>query len=318
MSASSLPSSNPLWALRRDIRTVGAALGRSPRGGRDIPDLPPGRHVDLPGRGTTFIRELPAPEHHVDRPPVVLLHGWTLTADLNFHGVYDLLAREHPIVAVDTRSHGRGLREGRFGYDDVADDLVALLDDLVIERAILTGFSLGGVTAMHTALRHPDRVAGIVPQACALSYAGLRRDRAARRAMRALEPVADRLSAVEISRRYWHDTVRRHPHVRPYWQWVSAELATTGAREMVEVIDAVFSLDLRERATELSDVPSAFVALGRDRVCRPALQREAAAAIGAHLVEIPADHNIPLSRPEQYGAALLLALEHVRTELDAG
>lgn len=297
---------------------MAAALGRAPRGGTALPDLPPGRHVDLPGRGTTFVRELAAPQSRSDRLPVVLLHGWTLTADLNFHGVYDLLAREHPIVAVDTRSHGRGLRGGRFTYDDVADDLAVLLDQLGIDRAILAGFSLGGVTSMHTALRHPDRVAGIVPQACALSYAALRRDRAAHRTLRALEPVVDRLTTVEISRRYWHDTVRRHAHVQPYWHWLTAELATTGAREMVEVIDAVFALDLRDRAAELQGLPSAFLALGRDRVCRPALQREAAAAIGAHLVEIPADHNIALSRPDQYGAALLTALEHVRGQISAG
>lgn len=310
-------SPRPLWALRRDARTVGAALGRMPRGGAEVPALPPGRHVPLPGRGTTFIRELEVARERADRLPVVLLHGWTLTADLNFHGVYDLVAREHPMIAVDTRGHGRGLREGRFGYDDVADDLVALLDELAIERAIISGFSLGGVTAIHTALRHPDRVAGIVPQACALSYAGLRRDRAAHRVVRVLEPVADKLAAAEVSRRYWHDTVRRHPHVLPYWQWVTSELATTGMRETVEAIDAVFSLDLRERAPALRGLPSAYVALGRDRVCRPSLQREAAAAIGAHLVEIPADHNVPLSRPEQYGAALLTALEHVREELTA-
>ncbi len=185
-----------------------------------------------------------APEASAHNP----LHGWTLTADLNFHGVYDVLAREYPLVAMDTRCHGRGLRGGRFSYDDVADDLVALLDRLGIERAILAGFSLGGVTSIDTALRHPDRVAGIVPQACALSYAGLRRDRAARRALRAIEPVADRLDAAEISRRYWHDTVRHHPHLQPYWQWLTLELATTAAREVVEVIDAVFALDLRERA----------------------------------------------------------------------
>lgn len=312
------PASRPLWALRRDARTIAAALGRTPSGGTAVPDLPPGRHVELPGRGTTFVRELAVADGRTDRLPVVLLHGWTLTADLNYHGVYDLLAREHPLVAVDTRSHGRGLRGGRFSYDDVADDLAVLLDQLGIDRAILAGFSLGGVTSMHTALRHPDRVAGIVPQACALSYAALRRDRAAHRTLRALEPVTDRLAAVELSRRYWHDTVRRHAHVQPYWHWLSAELASTGAREMVEVIDAVFSLDLRGRAAELRDLPSAFIALGRDRVCRPALQREAAAAIGAHLVEIPADHNIALSRPEQYGAALLAALAHVRDEINAG
>lgn len=308
----------PLWGLRRDVRFVTAALTPAPaaasRTAQLTPPLPPGRRLRLPGRGTTFVRELDGPPGRV---PVVLLHGWTMTADLNYHGVYDDLAGEHPVVAIDTRSHGRGLRAGRFSYDAVADDLAATLDELGIERAIVAGFSLGGVTSMVTALRHPDRVAGIVPQACALTYASLPRDRAVHRALRALEPHSERPAWARISRRYWNDTLRRHPDLHPYAAWVGAELATTSTREMLEVIDAVFRLDLRERAADLRATPSAFVVLERDRVCRPALQRAAAEAIGATPVPVPADHNLALTRPQQYAAALLHALATVRDRLPA-
>lgn len=309
------PTTPPLWGLRRDVRLVTAALRPLPATGDVVPPLPPGRRVPLPGRGTTFVRELDrAPDvRGEDRLPVVLLHGWTMTADLNYHGVYDLLAREHPVIAMDTRSHGRGLRGGPFSYDDVADDIVALLDELGHERAILAGFSLGGVTSMVTALRHPDRVAGIVPQACALTYASLRRDRAVRQALRTIEPTAAAPRWAGISRRYWHDTLRRHPHLLPYGGWVGAELALTSTTEMLDVIDAVFRLDLRERAADLQGTPSAFVVLERDRVCHPSLQHAAAETIGAHVVSVPADHNLALTRHEQYGAALVEALGHVRS-----
>ncbi|MET0577730.1 MAG: hypothetical protein ABW122_03670, partial [Ilumatobacteraceae bacterium] len=60
-------------------------------GGRDVvaadeagaaarPALPPGRHVWLAGRGRTFVREVAGPP---GAPVVMLLHGWTATADLN-------------------------------------------------------------------------------------------------------------------------------------------------------------------------------------------------------------------------------------------
>lgn len=308
----SRPRAPRWWGLRRDARFVAAALRPVSAGGTDLPPLPPGRHLPLPGRGTTFVRELSGP---TGRTPVVLLHGWTMTADLNYHRVYDLLAREHPLVAMDARSHGRGIRGTRFTYDDAADDLVALLDTLGLDRAILAGFSLGGVTAMATALRHPDRVAGIVPQACALTYASLPRDRAVHRSLRAVEGLAEHPVCARLSRRYWHDTIRRHPDLLPYWSWLSAELATTSTREMLEVIDAVFATDLRGEAAALRGTPSAFVVLERDRVCRPDLQRAAAEAIGASVVAVPADHNLALTRPHQYGDALLAALAHVRDRI---
>ena len=69
--------------------------------------LPPGRRVDLPGRGTTFVRELPGPP---GAPVVVLLHGWTVSADLNWFACYEALGRRYRVLAIDHRGHGRGLR----------------------------------------------------------------------------------------------------------------------------------------------------------------------------------------------------------------
>ena len=51
------------------------------------PSLPPGRVVELPGRGSTWVRELPGPpgpsgEHSA--PVLLLLHGWTANADLKW------------------------------------------------------------------------------------------------------------------------------------------------------------------------------------------------------------------------------------------
>ena len=50
-------------------------------GPASAPPLPPGRLVELPGRGTTFLREVVGPPH---APTLVLLHGWTSTADINW------------------------------------------------------------------------------------------------------------------------------------------------------------------------------------------------------------------------------------------
>ena len=67
------------------------------------PPLPPGREIELPGRGRTFVREVAGP---ADAPVVFLLHGWTVTAALNWFPVYKPLAEFARVVSLDHRGHG--------------------------------------------------------------------------------------------------------------------------------------------------------------------------------------------------------------------
>ena len=109
------------------------------------PGLPDGRAIELPGRGTTWIREAPGPQ---GAPTLLLLHGWTANSALNWFATYEGLQREFNVVALDHRGHGRGIRSrGRFRLEDCADDAAALLEALNIERAIAVGYSMGGPVA---------------------------------------------------------------------------------------------------------------------------------------------------------------------------
>jgi len=93
------------------------------------PVLPDGGPIELAGRGTTFHRDLPAAAGE-QAPTVLLLHGWTATADLNWFPAYEPLARHVRVVALDHRGHGRGIRSHRrFRLADCADDAVALDDN---------------------------------------------------------------------------------------------------------------------------------------------------------------------------------------------
>ena len=82
------------------------------------PYLPPGRVINLPGRGEVFVRDSGgAPAH----PAVLLLHGWTASADLNFFAAYAGLAESYRVVALDLRGHGRGMRSAEpFSLEDCA------------------------------------------------------------------------------------------------------------------------------------------------------------------------------------------------------
>ena len=105
--------------------------------------------------------------HHVvtgpeDAPVVVLSNS--LGADLRmWDGVVDALAEHFRVVRYDTRGHGRSPRcPGPYSIDDLADDVVALLDTLGVAKAHLVGLSLGGMTGMRLAARDPERVDRLV------------------------------------------------------------------------------------------------------------------------------------------------------------
>jgi alpha-beta hydrolase superfamily lysophospholipase len=85
--------------------------------------LPPARMVTVPGRGEFFLRDS-ALAQPADGPAVLLLHGWVVSADLNWHGAYDALVDAgYRVLAIDHRGHGRGLRAPkRFRLTDCADD----------------------------------------------------------------------------------------------------------------------------------------------------------------------------------------------------
>jgi len=69
------------------------------------------------------------------------------------------LAERFRVVRYDTRGHGRSpVPDGPYSIDDLADDLVVLLDRLDIERAHLVGLSLGGMTCLRVAARNSSRV----------------------------------------------------------------------------------------------------------------------------------------------------------------
>jgi len=97
--------------------------------------------------------------------PVVLLHGLTATRRYVVMGSRALERSGHLVVSYDARGHGRSspaLEPGAYGYELLAGDLVAVLDELALERVVLAGASMGAHTALRLALSSPERVSGLV------------------------------------------------------------------------------------------------------------------------------------------------------------
>src|ERR671916_905758 len=94
--------------------------------------------------------------------PVVLLHGLTATRRYVVMGSRNLERSGHRVVLYDARGHGRSDPGDGYGYDVLARDLLAVLDDRGIERAVLAGASMGAHTLVRFALEHPERAAALV------------------------------------------------------------------------------------------------------------------------------------------------------------
>ena len=94
---------------------------------------------------------------------LILLHGGLQTIDLTFGPLIASLAQRHFVIGVELQGHGHSTdREGPMRLADLADDVVALLDHLAVERADVFGFSLGGLVAMTLGLEHPERIDKLV------------------------------------------------------------------------------------------------------------------------------------------------------------
>jgi pimeloyl-ACP methyl ester carboxylesterase len=97
--------------------------------------------------------------------PVVLLHGLTATRQYVVMGSKALERSGHRVVAYDARGHGESApapRPDACGYELLAGDLEAVLDELGIGEAVLAGASMGAHTIARFALSRPDRVAAAV------------------------------------------------------------------------------------------------------------------------------------------------------------
>jgi 3-oxoadipate enol-lactonase len=250
------------------------------------PRLPLGRRLELPDRGTTFVRSVAGP---TGAPTLLLLHGWAASAGLNWFQTFETLGAHFNVVAPDLRGHARGLRTHRiFRLADCADDCAATLVELGSGPVIAVGYSMGGPVAQLMWRRHRDLVDGLV--LCATS-AGFMPQRLMRTAYQ-----ATMLGATAMARLAWPSSllppvpmVNLRLSTMP--AWATAEMRRHDWRMIIEAGHSISTYSARRWIGDV-DVPTAIVCTTEDRGVAPSLQLETAEAIRGATVHSVADGHL--------------------------
>lgn len=272
-----------------------------------LEEPPAGRLIELPGRGETYLIDLPAP--YPGAPTVVLLHGLACTAPLNWASTFSALSEVARVVTFDLRWHGQGIDASEYALEDCADDVVAVLDELRIGAAIVVGYSLGGSVAQLVAHRHPSRVEGLLLCSTASNWQGHLGERL-------FFPLWDRWFARKTQ-------TRAHAHVQqvrrgrvaasdsPPASWASNEMRGISPWAVGHAMSAVGNFSSDEWIGDLR-VPTAVVVTAKDKAIPADRQYKLAASIpGAVVYEAPGGHASVVLDAQTWVPVFLDAIQDV-------
>jgi pimeloyl-ACP methyl ester carboxylesterase len=221
-------------------------------------------------------------------PPVFLLHGGLGHGGNWGYQVPALIQGGYRAVVMDSRGHGRSTRDAHpYRYDQMASDVLAVMDALHLERAALVGWSDGAVIALLLGKRAPSRVSGVFYFGCNMDPSGLK-------SVVEPSPVLDRCFG---------------RHAQDY-----ARLSSTPDqfKAFVEAVGVMMRTQPNCSAEELADirVPVIVAHSEHDEFIRREHAEYLARTIpNAELVDLPdVSHFAPLQRPVQFNRAVLTFL----------
>ena len=301
---------------------VGSAAGEAGGNGtvpvvQTGPDLPLGRRIELPGRGTTFVREVEGPP---GAPTVLLLHGLLASGGLNWFQAFAPLGEHFRVIAPDHRGHGRGLRtRARFRLADCADDAAALLEVLGTGPVIAVGYSMGGPIAQLLWKRHPETVAGLVLGATSDRFVPVSRERlvfvtamSAAIGTSRFGGVLTRVPSRAVRARATAHAVRERPD--SLRAWAAAEMRRHDWRMVAEAARAIGVYDASAWIGDI-DVPTTVLVTTEDKAISPLEQMRLLLSIpGAELQRLDDGHTV--CARARFGPALVEACSSLVPRID--
>ena len=268
--------------------------------------VPPGRVVELSGRGSTYVTDTPGPSP--ESPTIVLLHALGCTGLLTWFPCIGPLSRRFRVVTLDQRWHGQGIRSNEFSLYDCADDVAALIDELGLERVIVAGYSMGSIVAQRVWRQHADKIEGLVLGASTdrfqlnaaerLFFGGMGAS------MLAAQGVSQSRTAVRAARSAASALDMAPSDIH---EWALTEFRSTSPWAVGQALAALGRHHSRPWLGRI-DVPTAVVVMKRDKVIPTARQVQLARAIpGATIHEVDSGHAGCVLESEKFVPALVEA-----------
>ncbi|MGH3353233.1 MAG: 3-oxoadipate enol-lactonase [Nocardioides sp.] len=248
--------------------------------------------------------------HHLvsgpeDAPVVVLSNSLGSTMAM-WDAQIEELSQHFRVVRYDTRGHGGSpVPQGPYEIDDLADDVVALLDSLGVQKAHFVGLSLGGMTGMRLAARDPERVDRLV-----LLCTGAKLDPSSAwhdRAATVREHGSPSVAEAVVARWYTPAHLEANPEVKAAGE---AMVAATPAEGYASCCEVIATMDLRPDLPEIS-APTLAIA-GADDPATPPPHLEAIAESvqdGRVLVVPESAHLANAEQPQTITPAII---DHLR------
>ena len=219
--------------------------------------------------------------------PVILLHGGLGHGGNWGYQVPALVEAGHCVILIDSRGHGRSTRDRRpYKYELMASDVLAVMDELRVEKAAVAGWSDGACIALILAMKAPHRIAGVFFFGCNMDPSGTKEFKSS--------PVIERCFA---------------RHAKDY----AGLSATPGQFEaFVQAVSEMMKTEPNYSARDLAEihVSVTIVQSEHDEFIKPEHAEYLASSIGgAELIVLPGvSHFAPLQRPERFNGALLAFL----------
>jgi 3-oxoadipate enol-lactonase/4-carboxymuconolactone decarboxylase len=238
-------------------------------------------------------------------PALVLLNSIGTTRDMWAPQV-GALSEQFRVVAVDARGHGRSPVSPRGATTSIADlagDVLGVLDRLDLTRTHVAGLSLGGMTAMWLAARHPERInrLALLCTSAHLPPAQGWLDRAAAVRSGGVAVVADAITSRWI-------TPELAAHDPELLDGLRAMLTSTDGETYAQCCEALAALDLRPDLGRIA-APTLVVAGAEDRATPPAHAARIVEGIADARLEV-LDGAAHIATVERAGAVTALLRAH--------
>lgn len=211
------------------------------------------------------------------------------------------------VIRYDTRGHGGSpVPEGPYTIDDLADDLITILDRFEIPTAHFVGLSLGGMTMMRVAARNPERVARMVVLCTAAALPDARQGYLDRAAQVRADGTAGVAEAV-VSRWFTSEFLADNPTEQSLYRQMVAD---TPAEGYAGCCEALATMDLTDDLARI-EAPTLAIAGADDTATPPAMLEQIANTVvqGTLLVVPDACHLANVQQPQTITPAVINHLE---------